>query len=368
MNYFGDFAEDATVYIPFNTFDSNDPSASVTITDLAQGDVEIWKDGVVQGTPGAGVTLTLNIGDNNGSHLIAVDTSDVTDGGFYATGADYQVRINGTTVDGATINAWVGTFSIEDRYNAVNLVEILGTPVAESSAANIATNFNTFFDDGDDATSTAIMSYIEELAAANLPTDIADIPTVAEFEARTIVSADYVVVGDTIAAVTSVTSVAANGITATSMAADSINAASIKNAAIDAAAFAANAITSTVVADNTVTAAKLNADCITNAKIADDAIGAENFATDALSADALSDAAVNQIWAKAFTDLAQGAPSATASVFTALNHQYMLWRNKTETTATKITVFRDDEAEELITSTISDDGITFSKSEFISGA
>lgn len=116
MNYFGDFVDDATVYIPFNTFDSNDPSASVTITNLAQGDVEVWKNGVVQTTPGAGVTLTLNIGANNGSHLIAVDTSNVTDAGWFATGNDYQVRINGTTIDGATINAWIGTFSIENRF------------------------------------------------------------------------------------------------------------------------------------------------------------------------------------------------------------------------------------------------------------
>ena len=33
VSYFGDFAEDETVYIPFNTFDSNDPTASVTVTD-----------------------------------------------------------------------------------------------------------------------------------------------------------------------------------------------------------------------------------------------------------------------------------------------------------------------------------------------
>ena len=43
---------------------------------------------------------------------------------------------------------------------------------------------------------------LAELDAANLPADIADVPTVAEFNARTLVSADYVVVGDTIAGVT----------------------------------------------------------------------------------------------------------------------------------------------------------------------
>ena len=37
--YYGDFAEDDTVNIPFNTFSSDDPSASVTITNLADGDL-----------------------------------------------------------------------------------------------------------------------------------------------------------------------------------------------------------------------------------------------------------------------------------------------------------------------------------------
>lgn len=63
---------------------------------------------------------------------------------------------------------------------------------------------------------------LAELDAANLPTDIADIPTVAEFEARTIVSANYVVVGDTIAGVTLVTTTTTNS--------DLVTAAAIKTA------------------------------------------------------------------------------------------------------------------------------------------
>ena len=89
--------------------------------------------------------------------------------------------------------------------------------------------------------------------AGDLATLIADVPTVAEFEARTLVAADYVIVGDTIAGVTTVGSVtgavgsvtgavgsvtgavgsvAANGITATSIAADAINAAAVKADAV----------------------------------------------------------------------------------------------------------------------------------------
>lgn len=341
MNYVGDFVDDATVYIPFNTFDSNDPSASVTITDLAQGDVEIWKNGVVQTTPGAGVTLTLNIGANNGSHLIAVDTSDVTDAGWFATGNDYQARINGTTVDGATINAWVGTFSIENRF-------MRGTD------------------------SAALASVLGAAVGATISADIADLPTVAEFEARTIVSADYVVVGDTIAAVTLVNGLAANVITAASINGDAITEAKIADDAIAAehlatgavvaATFAANAITSTVVADNTVTAAKLNADCITNAKIADDAIGAENLATDALSADALAADAVTEIWAKTMSDLA-GIPAFNASVLDAINIMFMALRNEQTATSTAQTI-ANNAGTTIATATLSDAAGTTTKAEY----
>ena len=50
--------------------------------------------------------------------------------------------------------------------------------------------------------SAALASVLGAAVGASISADIADLPTVAEFEARTIVSADYVVVGDTIARVT----------------------------------------------------------------------------------------------------------------------------------------------------------------------
>lgn len=113
--YIGDFAEDATVYIPFNTFDSNDPSASVTITNLAAGDVHVHKDGSTTQATTNGATVSVDFDTITGNHLITIDTSADA---YYATGSDYLVRIEGTTVDGATINAWVGQFSIQNRYSA----------------------------------------------------------------------------------------------------------------------------------------------------------------------------------------------------------------------------------------------------------
>ncbi len=90
--------------------------------------------------------------------------------------------------------------------------------------------------------------------------------------------------------------------------------------------------------------------------------------TDAVDADAIKTDAVDLIWANAMSDLAQGAPSATASVLTAINYLYESWRNKTTTTATLITVMKDDGSTGLVKSTISDDGTTFTKGEFITGA
>lgn len=110
VSFYGDYNLTETVNIPFNTFSSDDPSASVTVTNLVAGDVFVHKDGV-EGTP-TGITVSLNVGTVNGNHLAILDLSDTNDADFYAVGARYQVRMEGVTIDGATVNAWIGAFSI----------------------------------------------------------------------------------------------------------------------------------------------------------------------------------------------------------------------------------------------------------------
>ena len=154
----------------------------------------------------------------------------------------------------------------------------------------------------------------------------------------------------------------ADAITAAKIADDAIAAEHLAAGAIVAATFAANAITSTVVADNTITAAKLNADCITNAKIADDAIAAENLATDAISADALSAGAVNEIWAKAMSDLA-GIPAFNASVLDAINVMFMALRNKQTATDAQQTIGNNAGAT-IATAVLSDAAGTTTKEEY----
>lgn len=133
--YCGDFAEDDTVDIVFNAFTSNDPSASATITNFVNTDVHIHKDlGVSQRNNAAGITVTVDFDGITGNHAIKIDTSDDTVGGFWVTGSEYQVRIEGTTVDGATVNAWVGTFSIERAGGTVALLKLIQAAVITNAA------------------------------------------------------------------------------------------------------------------------------------------------------------------------------------------------------------------------------------------
>jgi len=113
--YLGDYTEDQTVYVPLNTFSSDDPSASVTITNLADADIKVHKDGSTTQIVTDGATVAIDFDSITGNHLVTIDTSvDAA----YATGSDYHVRMEGTTVDGGTINAWIAHFSIQNRYSA----------------------------------------------------------------------------------------------------------------------------------------------------------------------------------------------------------------------------------------------------------
>ena len=83
-----------------------------------------------------------------------------------------------------------------------------------------------------------------------------------------------------------------------------------------------------------------------------------------LKAAGLNADAVAEIWASPMSDLAAGAPSATATALVALNTLYEAFRSKATTTATTITILKDDASTPLMKSTISDDGTTFTKGEF----
>ena len=111
MKYFGDIAEDALIYFSFNTNAAD--GSSVTYTG---GVVEVYKDDATGTETTTGVTVSKDHDDLVGAHIVKIDTADA----FYAVGADYNVVIDGATIDGQTVDAFIGSFSIENRSQIVS--------------------------------------------------------------------------------------------------------------------------------------------------------------------------------------------------------------------------------------------------------
>jgi hypothetical protein len=145
----------------FNTFDSNDPSASVTMTNFINTDVHIHKDdGLTQRNNAAGITVDVDVDGIAGCHLIKIDTSDNTVADFFVPGADYGVRIEGVTVDAATLNPFVGHFSLENRHVAGSMVK---TTIATLASQ---TSFTLTAGSADDDAYNNCIAIITDIASA----------------------------------------------------------------------------------------------------------------------------------------------------------------------------------------------------------
>lgn len=68
------------------------------------------------------------------------------------------------------------------------------------------------------------------------------------------------------------------------------------------------------------------------------------------------------------SDLPQASPSATASIKYAINFLYELGRNQTKTTSSELAIFKDDGSTKAFKAALNDDGSTFTRGEFTTGA
>ena len=115
MVYLGDFAVGATVQLKWASNGANGAS----ITRATNGSLRIYKgSSVTQRTSSAGITDTEDFDSLTGVHHATIDLADNTDAGFYAAGSEYQVVLQGATIDGQSVNAVLAHFSIE-RYGNV---------------------------------------------------------------------------------------------------------------------------------------------------------------------------------------------------------------------------------------------------------
>ena len=387
--YLGDFAEDATVHLMFNTFTSDDPSASVTITDFINTDVHIHKDdGLGQRNNAAGITVSVNFDGITGSHMIKIDTSDDTVGGFWVTGSDYFVRIEGTTVDAATLNVVVGHFSIENRYNPVTDYD--GPTKAEMDAAHalLATEAKQdIIDTNVDQIETVV---ITNAAGVDIAADIIALKAETVLivaDTNELQTDDYptsiaAVKADTAAILTDTGTTLDVKLDTIDTNVDQIEAAVITNAAgVDIAAdiIAVKAETADIVADTNelqtddtpaaIAAVKAETALIvadTNELQTDDTPAAIAALNDISAAD-VNAQVLDVLNVDVFAEPGQENPAATASLVTKISYLYKLMRNKIETTAAQISIYNDAGAVVDQKSAIADDGATFSRGEFGTG-
>lgn len=212
--YLGNYTEDyADLNFKFTTRDASGAPTTLSGTPA----VSVYKSNdTTQST--AGVTLTADFDSVTGLNNVKVDLSADA---FYAVGEDYAIVITAGTVDSnSVVGEVVATFSIENRFDEADMVAIGGD-------AQSATDLKDFADSGYDPATNKVegvkladtlttytsntpqsgdaFARLGAPAGASVSADIADLPTVSEFEARTLVAASYFdPAADTVANVTTV--------------------------------------------------------------------------------------------------------------------------------------------------------------------
>jgi hypothetical protein len=162
MRDFGTVRPGTTLYVPFHTFDSNDPSASVTITGLAVTDIEIYKNGsTTQRASDTGYALLdtdgIDFDGVTGIHGFSLDLSSNATAGFFTAGAQFWVVVSAITVDAATINFVAATFRV--GYPGA----ILDTTIATLSTQ---TSFTLTAGPADDTALVGCVVCIHDIASA----------------------------------------------------------------------------------------------------------------------------------------------------------------------------------------------------------
>lgn len=120
MSYLGDWTEDSTHDFKFTTRDTTGVPTTLGGTPA----LSVYKaNGTTQST--AGITLTTDFDSVTGLNHVRIDTSADA---FYAVGNDYDVVITTGTVDGTSVvGEVIGSFSIENRFQEVDVVKFGGT-------------------------------------------------------------------------------------------------------------------------------------------------------------------------------------------------------------------------------------------------
>lgn len=267
--------------------------------------------------------------------------------------------VNGGTITFPTTATLASTTNITAA-TGVDITKILGTAISTPATAGIL-----------------------DVNVKNIDNDAASASGTVTFPNATLASTTNITAGTVTTAtnVTTLNGIANNVITAASINADAITAAKIADGAIDALTFAAGAINAAAIAADAIGASELAADAVAEIQSGLSTLDAAGVRTAVGLASANLDTQLDAIPTAAeinaevvdalnvdtYAEPGQEAPGATVSLAKKINYLYKFMRNKITQTSTTLSVFADDAATVDQKSTVSDDGVTFSRGEIGSG-
>jgi len=389
MMYLGDFAPLSTVYCYFSTAGAD--GARIAFSDaLEVGDVRVYKNGsTTERSSTAGFTVTTAFDTLVGVHLVAIDTSDNTDAGFYAAGNEYTIVLypDTETVDTKAPSAILGQFSIarkpagcvlqgtaqagaagtitlpttavatDSYYNGDLVVIIAGTGVGQANAIASYVGATKVATMGVNWITTPDTTSIVQVFPGTSAPSAADVTKWNGTTVATPAVAGYPVVTHKVGTGTGELDITAGVVKANLV---QILATALTETAGQIAAgfkqfFNIASPTSTM---NTITAVTTTttATNLTNAPTSGDLTATmktsvKTQVTDALNVDTYAEPAA--------------VPAATATLVAKIGFLMAKARNKVTQTATTQLVRNDADAATIATSTVSDDGTTFTRGKFV---
>jgi hypothetical protein len=160
MMNLGDFPTGATIDFKWQT----NAVAGESVTRATNGNIRIYKaNSTDERSSSNGITDTEDFDSLTGVHHCRIDLSDNTDAGFYAAGSEYQVVLQGATIDGKAVNAVLAHFSVERAGGILALLKdaTFGLSALETLVDDLETRVGTPSDLGGGATIAANLSDIE---------------------------------------------------------------------------------------------------------------------------------------------------------------------------------------------------------------
>jgi hypothetical protein len=285
---------------------------SITLTGLAVTDVEIYKDGsVTQRASDAGYALLdtdgIDFDGITGIHGFSIDTGDNTDAGFYTVGAWFHVVVSAVTIDSQTVNFVACAFRLMP---------------AEAIAAKPKVDVDGWLGT---ACATPTTNGVPEV-------DVTHVSGTAQ------------TAGDICGKIGTPANLGGGATLAQNLSDIEAQTDDIGAAGAGLTALASQASVNTI----------------------DDFLDTEIAAI--LAAVDTETAAILALLDDARAEPGQGAPPVNPDLATKIDYLYKFLRNKVTQTSTLMSVYADDGATIDHKSTVSDDGTTYTRGEFVTGA